>query len=364
MAFFPIARYINRGLIPQSGLKDDFFDYVLHGDGSLDDVCNRAQITPQVLLDLRREFLFWYPLDINFGGKEHWQVHFPFFIFHHSVMFDESLWPKGIFVNWHLIVNGQKMSKHLGNVIQLDHALDVWGTDSVRLYIVYGSNQWQDFDWRDSECQSYKAKLESFVGIVEGLLQPTGEEESSLGNWLQSKMSERITEVTEALERGEVRRALDSALFGIWQDLKWFKRRTNSQVEKKWVRDWLTLLSPFLPRTCEMLLSSMGPYDSVQALSWPNPGKIDTESLRFEERLAKTIEDLNHIQRLTGRTKLACIYVVKDHEQEQITAAKRFIENETGISEVRAYSISDINKYDPQGRAKKATIDRPAFYLE
>jgi len=170
MAFFVITKYLNAGLIREDQLTDEFFDFVFFEQGSITQVSKITGIPKELLRRIREEFDYWYPLDLNFGGKEHKTVHFPFFIFYHVAIFPEKYWLKGIFVNWHLVAYGEKMSKHLGNVIFLDEALDRWGADTIRFYLLHGSNQWRDFDWRDEECRVYQKHLESFKNLLKEIV--------------------------------------------------------------------------------------------------------------------------------------------------------------------------------------------------
>lgn len=55
-------------------------------------------------LDLmRREFEYWYPVDLRCSGKDLLQNHLTFFMYNHTAMWpnDETKWPKGKF---HFIV--------------------------------------------------------------------------------------------------------------------------------------------------------------------------------------------------------------------------------------------------------------------
>ena len=49
-------------------LTDDFFDYVLNGKG---------EPASEVWKQIREDVLYWGPVDINLGGKEHQTVHYP-----------------------------------------------------------------------------------------------------------------------------------------------------------------------------------------------------------------------------------------------------------------------------------------------
>lgn len=46
---------------------------------------------------MRREFEFWYPVDLRVSGKDLIQNHLTFFLYNHTAMWpkDETKWPRG-----------------------------------------------------------------------------------------------------------------------------------------------------------------------------------------------------------------------------------------------------------------------------
>lgn len=64
---------------------------------------------------MRREFEFWYPVDLRVSGKDLIQNHLSFFLFNHCAMWpeDESKWPKGVRANGHLLLNSAKVKKRV-----------------------------------------------------------------------------------------------------------------------------------------------------------------------------------------------------------------------------------------------------------
>ncbi|KYH41734.1 MAG: leucyl-tRNA synthetase [Candidatus Bathyarchaeota archaeon B26-2] len=367
MAFFIITKYLNAGLIQEDQLTDEFFDFIFLGHGSIDDVSAKTRITEEMLRKIRREFDYWYPLDLNAGGKEHKTVHFPFFIFNHVAIFPEKYWPKSIFVNWHLVAYGQKMSKHLGNVIFLDEALDKWGVDTIRFYLLHGSNQWRDFDWRDEECRVYQKHLERFRNLIREMMKAESAEDRLMDTWLESIFNMRVQEVTCFLEKGEIRRAIDTAFFRVWNDIDWYRRRTSNRgVKIRYVKKWLKLLAPFIPHICEEIWYMLGERPFISTASWPKIRKegVDMRLIELEEILKKTMDDVKQLSQLTGCREKLCIYTVSEEEFGHFTAAKEFLSEELGFTEVNVFRASDEERYDPANRAKRARPKRPGIYLE
>jgi leucyl-tRNA synthetase len=301
MAFYIISKYFNAKKIILDDLTDDFFDYVFLGIG-------KAKPRWE---EIRKEFLYWYPLDLNAGGKEHKAAHFPVFIMNHAAIFPENLWPKGIFVNWHLIAYGKKLSKHLGNVVFWDEAIDNYGADTVRLYMSHGANQWEDFDWKNEECEIYKNHLESFSKLVSDFIKSKEKKDKEhIDKWLESRLNRIIEETTNALEKNEIKKAANLVFFSILNDVYWFKKRTK-KLDPNIAKTWLKLLTPFIPHTCEELWNKMGNEKSITLESWPS---FNTEMIRLkeesaEEEIKNILHDIEEIKKLSKIAKPAKITI-------------------------------------------------------
>ncbi|MEM3059358.1 MAG: leucine--tRNA ligase, partial [Methanomassiliicoccales archaeon] len=112
--YYLVSKYVNCGELKLEQLTDEFFDFVFLGKGKLEDVCNRTRIDPTLLAKIREDVEYWYPLDINLGGKEHMTVHFPAFLMNHVGILEQKFWPRGIFVNWYITGKLGKISKSKG----------------------------------------------------------------------------------------------------------------------------------------------------------------------------------------------------------------------------------------------------------
>lgn len=117
----------------------------------------------------RREFRFWYPMDLRVSGKDLIQNHLSFCLYNHVALWaapdfapatangtagtvdlpdpaalagaasSKALagrpdrWPRAMRCNGHLLLDAEKMSKSKGNFLTLGDAIDEWGADATRL---------------------------------------------------------------------------------------------------------------------------------------------------------------------------------------------------------------------------------------
>ena len=169
------------------------------------------------------------------------------------------------------------------------------------------------------------------------------------------------------MEKGEIRRAIDTAFFRVWNDIDWYRRRTSNRgVKIRYVKKWLKLLAPFIPHICEEIWYMLGERPFISTASWPKIGKegVDMRLIELEEILKKTMDDVKQLSQLTGCRKKLCIYTVSEEEFGHFTAAKEFLSKELGFTEVNVFRASDEERYDPANRAKRARPKRLGIYLE
>ena len=70
-----------------------------------------CSISADKLAKLRREFEFWYPVDLRVSGKDLVPNHLTYYLYNHVAIWpnDMSKWPKGIRANGHLLLNSKKV---------------------------------------------------------------------------------------------------------------------------------------------------------------------------------------------------------------------------------------------------------------
>ncbi|WP_182380760.1 leucine--tRNA ligase [Nocardioides sp. WS12] len=96
----------------------------------------------------------WGPIDLYIGGSEHAVLHLLYARFFTKVLRDLGMidWdePFSAYLSQGTVINdGHKMSKSLGNGVNLGEQLEKFGVDAVRLTLVFASPPEDDIDWAD-----------------------------------------------------------------------------------------------------------------------------------------------------------------------------------------------------------------------
>jgi leucyl-tRNA synthetase len=296
MAYYTIAHHLKS--TPPDILTPEVFDYIFLGKET-------SSLPEREKLDImRQEFLFWYPYDFRFSAKDLISNHLTFQLFHHVAIFPKPLLPQGMVVFGMGLLNGAKMSSSKGNVFLLEDALQEFGADTVRMFLVGSAEPWQDFDWRNELVASTRRQIERFMSTVEESYDATGIPDD-LDGWLASRLQGHIARTTEALEHFQTRQALQEAFFGIESDLKWYRKRLpEGSSGSRYLGDlcsvWVRLLAPVIPFTCEHLWNTIGNRDLVSFAPWPvpDPAAVDRRLELSEDLLSRTVEDIESIVKI------------------------------------------------------------------
>ena len=290
-AYYIISKYVNDGSIDIDEMNNEFFDYVFLGNG---------EPKNEIWEKIRKDFEYWYPVDINLGGKEHKTVHFPVFIMNHVAIMKKKYWPKGIFVNWWITQQrGEKISKSKGGAEPIPGATKKYGVDAMRLYYAHASSPFVDVEWNDSLVEQYKKRLIKLYDLFETLINLNGKA-SSIDAWIVAAFNKEIKDVRNAMEYYELRKASNSIYFNIPSILQWYMKRggKNKKLIESIIKKWIKAMAPFTPHIAEEMWEKIGNRKFVTLEEYPEAGEIDYESLIGEELLKKTIEDIEEIKKV------------------------------------------------------------------
>lgn len=176
MAYYTIAhllhgdRYGNTpGLlnVKAEQMTDEVWDYVFTRRELNDELISKTGISKEALQAMRREFEYWYPLDVRVSGKDLIQNHLTFFLYIHIALFPPEYWPRSIRVNGHLLLNGEKMSKSTGNFLTLKDAVDKFGADAARIAFADAGDGIEDANFEETVANSNILRLFTLKDWIE-----------------------------------------------------------------------------------------------------------------------------------------------------------------------------------------------------
>ena len=326
MAYYTIAKYTQHpekyGIKPEQ-LIPEVFDYIFLGKGEVDEVSRKSGIPKGLLEEMRREFNYWYPVDLRISGKDLIPNHLTFFIFHHVAIFPKDKWPRGIGVNGWILVMGEKMSKNKGNFILLRDALKAYGADATRwAEVLAGADSGlDDANFEPPVAAKAVEELLSWLRFAKTNYGKGRQERLSIDDWFESILNRTIIEVTEAMEAGNFKTALVKGYYSLQAHYKWYLRRAGTphrDLLKRYIETVTLLIAPIAPHTAEEVWEAIGKEPFIAVHPWPRPdeSKINPLAERAEEIVKRTLDDIIEIKKFAREGRRATIIVAAEWKYE------------------------------------------------
>lgn len=202
----------------------------------------------------------WWPADVHVIGKgitRFHAVYWPAFLLSAGLPL-----PKHLFVHEYITVNGQKMSKTVGNVLDPIPLIEKYGADALRYYLLAKISPFSDGDFSEEKFkEAYNADLANGLGNLVARV---------------AKLCERVTlksspipVLSEDYKKGIESFRFNEVLENIWNEIKILDQQINTREpwkitdEKKLTEILQTSvdgilnianqLKPFLPKTAEKI---------------------------------------------------------------------------------------------------------------
>jgi leucyl-tRNA synthetase len=216
---------------------------------------------------------YYMPVDLYIGGAEHAVLHLLYARFWHKFLFDQKLVstdePFQKLQNVGLILgpDRQKMSKSRGNVINPTDLQKKYGIDALRLYEMFIGPFDQPAFWTINGISGTRKFLDKVINCFE----KRTDSEKGINQEILDRLFNTVTRKIEKLQFNTA--VSDFMSFSNSVDLK-------SLSEKQW-QDFLIILSPFAPHTCEYLWQNMGLEGSIFASQWPEAKEVNLKSVSY-----------------------------------------------------------------------------------
>lgn len=302
--FYTISLYSNTKQITPEQMTPEFFDYVVLEKGEPSAVAGSTGIDQELLEKIRKDVHYWYPLDINLGGKEHMTVHFPVFLMNHRAILPDDMQPKGIIVNWYVTgKNKDKISKSKGGAQPIPGAVAKFGADSMRLYYAHVASMFVDVEWDEDLVFTYKQKLENIMSSVEDLINAEADVPSGdIDAWLLSRFNTHVSEIRAAMDRYDLRQMATVVYYDMSNDMRWYARRggKNRETVMQALRIWINAMMPITPHVAEELWSEAGFEGLVSEAQFPeaDDSKRNAAAEYGEGLVQEVIGDVNEIKKM------------------------------------------------------------------
>ncbi|WP_029546085.1 methionine--tRNA ligase, partial [Selenomonas sp. AB3002] len=279
-------------------------------------------LTPIGFLDNEEMFKKFWPADLHLVGKE--IVRFHTIIWPCILMALDLPLPKKVYGHGWLIVDGDKMSKSKGNVVDPIALIDEFGADTIRYFLLREINLGQDGNFsRDALIERINSDLANDLGNLlhrtlsmakkfQGgvLTAPVGE--SDIDKSLKADAAETVKFYRENMDKMELSAALKKAWAFVSRSNKyidetapWALAKDETKKQElanvlynlsESLRTIAVLISPYMPFTApkiwnQLNLEGLKPFAEVQLTDVENWGGIPAgHQLGEAEQLFPRIE--------------------------------------------------------------------------
>lgn len=211
----------------------------------------------------------WWPADLHVIGKGILRFHAIYWL---AFLLSAKLkLPKSILVHEYITINGAKMSKSLGNVIDPIELIEKYGTDALRYYLLSKISPFADGDFSEDKFkEAYNADLANGLGNLISRVAKLCENSNFSQRIPENDTSVHLIEVEEYSQALSEFKFNDALAF-VWEKITDLDKYINE--EKPWdlaknndsklksvlahavdqIQEIATLLEPFLPETAKKI---------------------------------------------------------------------------------------------------------------
>lgn len=297
MAYYTIVHLLQGGVLDGQGdsvsplgispeqLSFEVWDYIFLPGSAYPEASN---IERSKLERLRKEFSYWYPLDLRVSGKDLIPNHLTYMLYNHTAMWPDrpDLWPRSVRCNGHLLLNNEKMSKSTGNFLTLAQAIDRYSADGVRFALADSGDGIEDANFVEKQADNGLLKLYALIQWSKEVVDTFPDEPKGDGDGFEDVLFENVMnhliQLTEAnYDNLMYKEALKTGFFEFQDARDRYReisavRGMNKRLLLRFIEAQAIMLAPIAPHTAEYIYSDiLGKQGSVQNARWPETKAVD-----------------------------------------------------------------------------------------
>lgn len=224
------------------------------------------------------------PVDQYIGGIEHAVLHLLYSRFFTKFLKDVGLLDfsepfQRLLTQGMVLKDGKVMSKSLGNIVAPDNIIERYGTDTLRLYILFAGPPEDEIEWNERSLVGARRFLQR-VWKLSVLLK---EQTTQVGDQtLLHKTHQTIKKVTKDIENFKLNTAIASIMELVNTIYQINSRKSHVNFNEA-IKMVVRLVSPFAPHIAEEMWQRLGNAQSILKEEWPayNPEFIKEEKITY-----------------------------------------------------------------------------------
>lgn len=255
MAYYTIGHLIERLPLDIVINNDNLWEYIFcDGVKPLGD-----NATTLILDEMKNEFNYWYPLDLRVSGHDLISNHLTMSLYNHAAIWnnDNHRMPKSYFVNGHIMINGDKMSKSKGNFLTLHEVITKYGADATRLTLAMAGSGRQDANFSENHASSNVVKIHNeytwCINKINQLSEKIVVGDNYINRVFCTKINHTITSSRKCMNELDFVKAVKYGFFDLVKIKKTYRLNEYSRDYIYYIQLFLLALYPFCPHVVEKI---------------------------------------------------------------------------------------------------------------
>ncbi|KAM0341481.1 hypothetical protein ACHAPQ_000572 [Fusarium lateritium] len=324
MAYYTIAHYLhddifgkNQGIghVSPEQMTDEVWDYVFCRRELSDEILN-TKIPKATLESMRREFEYFYPLDVRVSGKDLIANHLTFALYIHIAIFPKEYWPQGIRANGHLMLNGEKMSKSTGNFMTLRDLTEKYGADASRIALADAGDGVNDANFEEDVADTNILRLYTLKEWCEEIVRDqdqlrTGEFNSFQDALFNNDLNAVTKEAVEQYANTNYKLALKAGLYELTSARDFYREacaaaniKMHKDIVLRYIEVQTLLLAVVTPHWSEYIwLEVVKKEGTIHNAHFPEIKEVDASLSAKRDYVRNTASNINSAEGLQLKKK-------------------------------------------------------------
>ena len=266
----------------------------------------------------------WLPVDWYLGGAEHAVLHLLYARFWTKAFYDLGLvkfsepFLRLRSVGMVLAIDGKKMSKSLGNVVNPDDVVAEYGADAVRIYEMFMGPWDQAIAWNPRSLIGCRRFVEKIWELASRDMANNWKESDTK---LAAELNRLIKKVGEDIGQLKFNTAVAACMkfANAWAEAK-------TGLTKEDMKRLLAVLAPLAPFVAEELWRALGEPGSVHLSGWPEAKEVADEEVTI-------------VVQVNGKMRGSLVVSASDVKDEKAVTEKSLINEQVKKWVIGKYKV-------------------------
>ncbi|KAK4102494.1 leucyl-tRNA synthetase [Parathielavia hyrcaniae] len=314
MAYYTIVPWLHKDLFGRTKGKgniaaeqmiDEVWDYIFNRIQMSDELVSKSGIPKETLEGMRRDFEYFYPLDIRVSGKDLIPNHLTFFLYNHIALFPREYWPRSVRANGHLQLNGEKMSKSTGNFMTLNDVVSKYGADAARVALADAGDGISDSNFVEDVADNTILRFYTNKEWIEETIKDENLRTGPLNDFqdilFDNEMNALVHEAEKQYHETSYKLALKAAHYDFLNARDSYREACTAasiplhkDLVLKYIRLQALVLTPIAPHWAEYVwIEILHEKSSIQSATWPRVPTADPALTAAREYVRQTSSNIN-----------------------------------------------------------------------